>query len=169
MLELSCGKKGEVAMRRIAIWSFAAIVLAVAGVAIARANVWGWNGYLGHRWGHFRAMGFVARELNLSHEQKQQIRSMWQTERPAVSGLLQEFAAESKEMDQATVNANLDESKVEEIARRQGETLTRLLVEKEHFKAKIYTTVLNPEQRTKADALQSHWHERLDHIGKGME
>jgi Spy/CpxP family protein refolding chaperone len=159
MLELSCGKKGEVAMRRIAIWSFAAIVLAVAGVAIARANVWGWNGYL----------GFVARELNLSHEQKQQIRSMWQTERPAVSGLLQEFAAESKEMDQATVNANLDESKVEEIARRQGETLTRLLVEKEHFKAKIYTTVLNPEQRTKADALQSHWHERLDHIGKGME
>jgi hypothetical protein len=50
--------------------------------------------------------------LNLNKEQKQQIRSMWQTERPAVSGLLQEFAAESKLMDQATAKGNLDEGKV---------------------------------------------------------
>ena len=65
-------------------------------------------------------MGYVAHELNLSNAQKQQIRSMWQAERPAVSGLIQEFAAESKEMDQATANGNLDESKVQEIAARQG-------------------------------------------------
>jgi Spy/CpxP family protein refolding chaperone len=114
-------------------------------------------------------MGYVAHELNLSNEQEQQIRSMWQAERPAVSGLLQQFSAESKEMDQATAEGNLDESKMQEIATRQGATLAKLFVEKEHFKAKIYTTVLNPEQRTKADKLQSRWQERLDHIGKGME
>ena len=114
-------------------------------------------------------MGYVAHELNLSNEQKQQIRSMWQTERPTVSGLLQEFAAENKEMDQASAKGNLDESKVQEIATRQGATVAKLLVEKEHFKTKIYTTVLNPEQRTKADALQSRWHERLDHITQRME
>ena len=156
-------------MKRIAIWSCAAVLLAVAGVAIARANARGWHGCFGHRWGHFGAIGYVAHELNLSNAQRQQIRSMWQTERPAVSGLVQEFAAESKEMDQATANGNLDEGKVQEIAARQGATLAKLLVEKEHFKTKIYTTVLNPEQRTKADALQSRWHERLDHIGKRME
>jgi hypothetical protein len=94
---------------------------------------------------------------------------MWQTERPAVSVLVHEFAAESKEMDKATAKGNLDESKVQEIAARQGVTLSKLLVEKEHFKMKIYTSVLNPEQRIRADKLQSHWHERLDHIGKGME
>jgi capsule polysaccharide export protein KpsE/RkpR len=114
-------------------------------------------------------MGYVAHELNLSHEQRQQIRSMWQGERPAVSGLLQELSAENKEMDQATANGNLDEGKVQEIATRQGATLAKLLLEKEHFKAKIYTTVLNSEQRAKADALQSRWHERLDHISKEME
>ena len=156
-------------MRRIAIWLCAVVLLAVAGVAIAGANVRGWNGCSGHRWGHFGAMGYLAHELNLSNEQKQQIRSMWQTERPTVSGLLQEFAAENKEMDQASAKGNLDESKVQEIATRQGATVAKLLVEKEHFKTKIYTTVLNPEQRTKADALQSRWHERLDHITQRME
>src|ERR1700733_2005401 len=49
MLESSCGKKGDVAMRRIAIWLCAVVLLAVAGVAIAGANVRGWNGCSGHR------------------------------------------------------------------------------------------------------------------------
>ena len=94
---------------------------------------------------------------------------MWQAERPAVSGLLQEFSAEIEEMDRAGANGNSDESKVQEIATRQGATLLKLLLEKEHFKTKIYASVLDPEQRTKADKLQSQWHERLNHIGKGME
>jgi Spy/CpxP family protein refolding chaperone len=92
---------------------------------------------------------------------------MWQTEKPSVFGLVHELAAEGKEMDQATAKGNLDEGKVQEIATRQGATVAKLLVEKEHFKSKIYATVLTPEQRTKADELQSRWHERLDHIGNG--
>ena len=50
------------------------------------------------------------------------------------------------------------------VATRQGETIAKLLVEKERFKAKVYTDVLNPEQRTKADELQQKWHSRLDHL-----
>ena len=75
--------------------------------------------------------------------------------------LLHEFATESKEMDAATAKGNIDEGKVQEIAGRQGSTVARFLIEKEHFKAKIYSTVLNPEQRTKADELQSRWYDRL--------
>ena len=156
-------------MKRIAIWSCVALLLGTTGVVVALANVRGWNGCSGHRWGHFGPIGYVAHELDLSKVQEQQIRSMWQAERPAISGLVQEFSAESKAMDQATANGNLDESKVQEIAARQGVTLSKLLVEKENFKSKVYVSVLNPEQRIKADKLQSLWHERLDHIGKGME
>lgn len=156
-------------MKQIVIWSCLAVLLGATGVAVARDNVREWHGCSGHRWGRFAAMGYVAHELNLSDAQKQQIRSMWQAERPAVSGLIQEFSAECGEMDRARANGDLDESKVQEIAARQGVTLSKLLVEKEHFKTKLYASVLNPEQRTKADKLQSQWHERLDHIGKGME
>ena len=156
-------------MKRIAIWSCVAVLLAVGGVAIAGANAREWNGCFGHRAGRFGAMGYVVHALNLNKEQKQQIRSMWQTERPAVSSLLQEFAAENKKMDQATAKGNLDEGKVQEIAAQQGATVAKLLVEKERFKAKIYASVLSPEQRAKADTLQSRWQERLGHISRGME
>lgn len=156
-------------MRKIAIWSCVAIVLVVAGVAFARANVRGPYGCFGHRWGRFGPAAYVAHELSLTNAQKQQINSMWQAERPAVSGLLHELAAESKEMDQATAKGNLDESKVQEIATRQGATLAKLLVEKEQFQTKVYTAILNPEQRTKADALLARWHDHLDHISKRME
>ena len=156
-------------MKRILIWSCAAVLVVVAGVAIARADVrGGWHGCFGHRWGaRFGPMGYVAHELNLNDAQRQQIRSMWQTEKPAVTGLVQELGAESKEMDAATAKGNVDEAKVQEIASRQGATIAKLLVEKEHFKSKIYATVLNPEQRAKADALQARWHDRMGHMGNG--
>jgi Spy/CpxP family protein refolding chaperone len=154
-------------MKRIVIWSCVAVLAVVAGVAIARADVRGWHGCFRHGWGHFGPMGYVAHELNLNDTQRKQIRSMWGSEKPAVSGLIHELAAESKEMDAATAQGSLDEGKVQEIASRQGATIAKLLVEKEHFKSKIYTTVLTPEQRKKADTLQSRWHERMDHIGNG--
>jgi Spy/CpxP family protein refolding chaperone len=106
----------------------------------------------------------VAHELNLSNAQKSQIKSMWEAERPTVASLVQELASEGKEMDSVTAQGSLDESKVQAIAARQGATIAKLLVEKERFKSKIYTTVLNPEQRTKADQLQKTWHSRLDHV-----
>ena len=155
-------------MKRIVIWSCAA-VLVVAGLAIARADVRGWHGCFGRGGAHFGPMGYVAHELKLNDAQREQIRSMWLTEKPAIFGLVHELAAEGKEMDQATAQGNLDEGKVQEIAARQGVTLSKLLVEKEHFKTKIYASVLNSEQRTRADKLQSQWHERLDHLGKEME
>jgi Spy/CpxP family protein refolding chaperone len=156
-------------VRRIVLWSCLGVLLVLAGAAIAGANVRRWHGGFGHRWGRFGAIGYISHELNLSDAQREQIRSLWQAERPAVSGLVQEFAAENREMDQATANGNFDQSRVQEIAARQGTTLSKLLVEKAHFTTKVYTSVLSPEQRTKADKLQSRWHERLDHIGGEME
>ena len=148
-------------MKRYIIWSSLVVVLIVAAVAIARAEGRGW---CDQGWHHHGPLSYVAHELDLSQAQKSQIQSIWQSERPTISALAQEFSAEAKEMDTATVQGNLDESKVQEIATRQGTTITKLLVEKERLKSKIYTTVLNPEQRTKADALQERWHSRLDRI-----
>ncbi len=71
-----------------------------------------------------------------------------------------------------TAQGSLDDSKVQAIAARQGETIAKLLVEKERLKSNIYVSVLNSEQRTKADELQKAWHSRLDRlaarIGSGV-
>ena len=72
-------------------------------------------------------------------------------------------------LDAATAQGNVDEAKVQEIASRQGATIAKLLVEKEHFKARIYSSVLTPEQRTKADQLQARWHERMSHMSDRLQ
>jgi Spy/CpxP family protein refolding chaperone len=156
-------------MKRIIALSCLAGLLIAAGVVIAGASVQGWHACSRNGWGHWGAAAYLEHELNLSNTQKQQIQSMWQTEKPTVSGLVQEFAVENREMDQVETSGKLDESKVAEIAARQGATLSKLFVEKAHFEAKIYADVLNPAQRTKADKLQARWEDRLVQIGKGME
>jgi Spy/CpxP family protein refolding chaperone len=150
-------------MKKILIWSSAALLLVVGGVTFARANARGWHGWCHRGWG-FGPLGYVAHELDLNDAQKSQIKSIWQAEKPTVSSLVHEFVAEAKEMDATTAQGNLDESKVQEIADRQGTTVAKLLVEREQLKSRIYTTVLTPEQRTKADELLARWHSRLDQL-----
>ena len=93
---------------------------------------------------------------------------MWQAERPVVAKLIRDLASEGKEMDAASTQGNLDETKAQAIAARQGETIAKLLVEKERFKSKVYSTVLNSEQRSKADELQNKWEFRLDHVAERL-
>ena len=151
-------------MKRIIILSIVTLLLVGLGIVVARADGSQQYGWGGRGWGHHGPLGYVAHELNLSDTQRSQIKSMWQAERPAVASLVQELGSEGKEMDSATAQGNLDESKVQAIASRQGETIAKLLIEKERFKAKIYSGVLNPEQRIKADELQKVWHSRMDRV-----
>jgi Spy/CpxP family protein refolding chaperone len=151
-------------MKRIAIWSSVVLLLVSTVIIVSRADGAGRHGRGRRGWSHYGPLGYVAHELNLSDAQKSQIKSMWEAERPTVKPLVQELISESKEMVSVTAQGSFDDGKVQAIATRQGETIARLLVEKERFKSKIYTTVLNPEQRTKADELQKKWHSRLDHV-----
>lgn len=151
-------------MKRFMIWSSLALVLVGVSIVVARADGMRQHGWVGRGWGHHGPLGYVTHELDLSDAQRSQIKAMWQAERPTVASLVQELASEGKEMDAATAQGNLDESKVQAIATRQGETIAKLLVEKERLKSRVYITVLNPEQRTKADELQKKWHSRLDRV-----
>jgi Spy/CpxP family protein refolding chaperone len=151
-------------MKRIMIWSGLALLLVATGIFVARAHGSGRQGFGRGGWSHHGPLGYVAYELNLSDAQKSQIQSMWEAERPTVASLLQELASENREMDSATAQGSLDDSKVAAIAASQGSTISRLLVEKERLKSRVYTNVLNPEQRAKADELQKEWRSRLDYV-----
>jgi Spy/CpxP family protein refolding chaperone len=133
------------------------------GVMVVRAD-----SPMRHGWHRGGPLGHIARELNLNSTQKSQIKSIWKTERPTVAALVGEFAVESKEMDSVTAHGAFEEGKVQAIADRQAATLARLLVEKEKIKSGIYTTVLTPEQRAKAEKLQERWHSRLDRIAERL-
>lgn len=150
-------------MKKIAIWSSFAAVLILMAFAIVRADARGTRGWRPHGWHRPGFLGFLTHDLKLSSAQRAQIRTLWQMERPAISGHIHELLTENKEMDALAVQKNPDQIKVEEIAGREATTITRLLVEKERLQSKIYSSVLNPEQRAKVDELQKKWESRLDH------
>jgi Spy/CpxP family protein refolding chaperone len=168
MLKSRCRAK-EVDMKRYMIWLSMALLFVAIGIIVARADGQGRRGWRGWGWNHHGPLGYVAHELNLSDAQKSQIKSMWEADRPAVAALVQELASEGKEMVSVTAQGSFDESKVQPIAARQGETIAKLIVEKERLKSKVYTTVLTPEQRTKADELQKKWQSRLNHFAARIE
>ncbi|MCU1293671.1 MAG: hypothetical protein JWP08_2521 [Bryobacterales bacterium] len=151
-------------MKRVMIWSSVALLLVAATIVVARADGSGRHGRGRWGWRHHGPLGYVAHELNLTDAQKSQIQSIWKAQRPTIVSLVHDLVSEGKEMELATAQGTLDDTKVQEIAGRQGATIGKLLVEKERLKSKIYTTVLSPEQRTKADQLQKKWHSRLDHV-----
>lgn len=151
-------------MKRI-VWISLGAALIVVGITAASTQTQTWRGGRGPFWFHHGPLGFVAHELNLSDTQKSQIKSMWEGERPNISELVREFASEQKEMDALTSQGGApDDGRIQDIAVRQGATLAKLLAEREKLTGKIYSQVLNPAQRAKADELLKRWSSHLDHI-----
>ncbi len=137
----------------------------VVGITAASTQTKTWRGGHGPFWFHHGPMGFVARELDLSETQKSQIKTLWQGERPNIAVLVREFASEQKEMDAISFqDGAADEGRMHDISAREGAMLAKLFVEKEKLTGKIYSQVLNPAQRMKADELRKGWSSRLEHV-----
>ena len=151
-------------MRRI-VWTTLGAALIVAGITAAWTQTQTWRGGRAPFWSHHGPMGYVAHELDLSDTQKSQIKTLWEGERPNISELVHEFASEQREMDELTFQDGAPvDGRIQDIATREGATLAKLFAEKERLTGKIYSQVLSPAQRTKADELRKRWNSRLDHV-----
>jgi Spy/CpxP family protein refolding chaperone len=151
-------------MRKI-VWTTLGAALIVVGITAAWTQTRTWRGGRGAIWFHHGPMGYVAHELDLGDTQKSQIKTIWEGERPNVSELLREFASEQKEMGALPFrDGAADEGRMQDITARQGATLAKLLAEKEKLTEKIYSQVLNPAQRRKAEKLRKSWSSHLEHV-----
>src|SRR5664280_3601637 len=114
-------------------WSVAValLALAVCGTAMlsyAQQNdAAGASGWGGHRHGH---MGFMARELNLTDAQKQQVKTIMQSDRASMHPLMQQLAENRKAMLAVTANGAFDQAKVQAIANQQSQAMAQLMVQK---------------------------------------
>lgn len=149
-------------MRRIAIYFILGVVLLLTALIIVRAETRGEQSWCGRRWYHPGPASYLAHELKLSDAQRAQIRTLWQAESPAFSAQLHELLAENKEMNAIAASTKPDQVEIQKVAGREANTIITLLVEKSRLQSKIYSNVLNPDQRAKADALQKKWESRLD-------
>jgi Spy/CpxP family protein refolding chaperone len=83
---------------------------------------------------------------------------------PTVVSLIREFASEQKQMNAISTEGGYDPVGIGAIANSQAVTLAKLLVEKEKLVPTIYTNVLTPEQRIKADRWRQQLPSRLNEI-----
>lgn len=122
------------------------------------------HGWHGRGWHHGGPLSYVAHRLKMSDAQVSQVRAIWSEERPTVAVLLKSMDDDFHQMTDATAGGKFDAGKVQAIAMAEGNTFAKLMVEKEQIKARIYSTVLNEEQRQSADRMQQHGLERVDHV-----
>jgi len=139
---------------------YLAIALALVLVAGGVTAVWATASARAHgmMFGH---MGWIARKLDLTDAQKTQLQAAIQAERPNFEPLVKQLAANHQQMLVATRGGNFDEAQVRTLANQQAQTLADLMVIRERVIAKVYSTVLTADQKTKADALRQHMLDRM--------
>lgn len=144
-------------------WSIALLALVLCGTAMlgyAQQNDEnGASGWSGHRHGQ---MGFMARELNLTDAQKQQIKTMMQSQRTTMRPVMLQLAQNRESMLAATASGAFDQAKVQSLANQQSQLMAQLTVQKASIRSQIYNQVLTPEQKAKADQLRQNQIARIN-------
>lgn len=115
------------------------------------------------RGGQFaRGVALLAWQLDLTDEQRGQIKSMAKTELPSAEPFLRQLATGEQQMAAATRNGSFNETEVQAIANQQSQAIAQLIVTKERLLSRVYNDVLTPEQRSKADAMRQNWAQRVN-------
>lgn len=123
----------------------------------------------------FRAMrgGFLARhiadDLNLTPDQKSQIKTILTNERPTIQSLRQQIEADNQQLHSKTT---FDESFVRSVAQQESSTLTDAIVEREKIRSEIFA-VLTPDQQQKLEQIGTEVRatvdDRIAHLGDGLQ
>ena len=105
-------------------------------------------------------IGFALGQLDLTEEQRSQIRGIMQQHREEFRALRQRVQAARRALDAAVTAPTLDEGAVRAAAAARGEVETDAALTRARVHAEVWQ-VLTPEQRAKAETLRAQRHERV--------
>lgn len=111
---------------------------------------------------NFGGRGFerVAEKLNLTDEQKTQVKTILEDSKTRVKPLMDSMRETRKQAENLGTDGIFNEEQVNQIAASQSETMKQLYIEKEKTKAQIFA-VLTPEQRAEAAKMKEMFKERF--------
>ena len=143
------------------------LVMAVVGTgAVFIFAQKGKRGGFGGRMG-FGGRGFerVAEKLNLTDEQKTQVKSILEESKTRVKPLMESMRENRKQLENLGTDGTFNEEQVNQLAAQNAETMKQLFVEKEKTKAQIFA-VLTPEQRAEAAKMKDAFKQNFKGKGK---
>jgi protein CpxP len=103
--------------------------------------------------------GFLLRHLDLTDQQKTDIKKILDTERSVMQPVMTQLRDNREALQKATENGQFDESTVTSLADKQGTLMAQVIVSRERVKSQIWQ-VLTPEQRDKAQQFHEQRAER---------
>ena len=124
-----------------------------------------------HRGMHGHMMGgpefqMFLHKLNLSDDQKAQVKQIFQAERPTLKPLMQQEAQAHLQMMQLVSSGNFDQAKATAIATQEAQTHIQVEVEHAKIHSQIYQ-LLNSEQKAKvAEMISKHQQMMQEHLQK---
>jgi protein CpxP len=115
----------------------------------------------GHRGRQFgKMLGISTRYLDLTDEQKTQMKDIMTKEKPTIQPLMQQVAQNRQQMRQLESAGTFDETKVRSLATQHSQTMAELMVQKARIKSELMQ-VLTPDQKTKMAAFEARKEARL--------
>ncbi len=106
-----------------------------------------------------RMMGRMFRQLDLTDEQKEELKSIRKASHENMKPIREQMQASRKLLRNLSANGNFDEAQVQAIASQLGSLHAQMIVEKERNKAKMFA-VLTTEQKAKLAELKQNFEQR---------
>ena len=133
-----------------------------AGMALAQGGA---SAPKHHPHGDFmRGMELPLRQLNLTDDQKAQIKQIFQAEKPTIKPLMQQEHAARMQMVQLVTSGMFEQPKAAAIASQESQTHIQLEVEHAKMASQIYQ-LLSSEQKAKvADLIAKHQQRMQEHM-----
>jgi len=116
----------------------------------------------GHR------MHKLARMLDLTDQQKQQLAAQRKTEQERVKPYRDQVEAAQKQIQTDVMSGKFDEAKARSILAETTQARTELALSHARMQAALYS-VLTPEQRTKLNERKQKWEQRRAERKQGMQ
>ena len=123
----------------------AAVLLAVSAVVAQGPHGFGGPGDFHH----------MLKQLDLTSDQKSQVKAVWEKEKPSLQPLMQQMRQNRSAMSALEASGPFDEAKVTALATQNSQTMIQLQVEHERIKSEIMQ-ILTADQKAKLTQIQAN-------------
>lgn len=104
-------------------------------------------------------LGYIARHLELTEEQKAEVKKIAQAERTVMQPIHEQMQKNRAALQEATKDGQFNETQVTQLAQEQGQLMAQMIVSRERVKSQVYS-ILTPEQREKLAAVEDRMGQR---------
>ena len=119
-----------------------------------------WTSHHGHRGFEQQGMHKLMRKLDLSDQQREQVRDIMKKSRPQ----FQTLRTQMRDNQRRLMDINPDDPNyaavVAQVSQANGQVMTQMIQARSQLRADMYK-VLSPEQKQKLQAMQQKWQERM--------